>query len=465
MKVLLLNPPYLKGYIHSARWDTITISGSHWYPIYLAYCTALLEKNGHETILVDAEADGLSLEDTFNKARVYSPDITVVYISSKGLDFHIKLSEKIKESTGSKIIFVGPWCSFNPEEVLRRSDKVNFLARKEFDFTVLEVADGVPEEKIRGLTRREDGEIIHNEDRPPVSSEQLDEFPFVTDVYRRHLNIRNYRVGPQLYPFVDLFTGRGCPWGKCIFCLWPNTINKGASYRTRSIKNVIAELRFIRENLPFLKEVFIQDDALPAWRARQLSLAIIEDGIKITWSCYSRADVDYETLKLMKLAGCRLLQVGYESSNLQILKNVRKGITPSVIEKFTEDANRVGLKILADFVFGLPGETEETIKATIKWAKGLDVDVYQFATPKAYPETPFYEWLEEKGYLNGGEVNYPHLSYGELGRWVRRAMRECYFNWNFLKRMIAKNSNVEEIKRLAYHAKHVIPYSFWKDIT
>jgi len=424
-----------------------------------------LEEHGHEAKLVDAEADGLSFEKTLKRCKVFSPNLTVVYISRKGLNFYVKLSEKIKEFTGSRIVFVGPWCSMNPGEILGKSEKVDFLARGEFDFTVLEVADSLPEEKIKGLTRREDGEIIHNEERLPVSSEQLDEFPFITDVYRRHLNIGNYRIGPQLYPYVDVFTGRGCPWGKCTFCLWPNTINKGAPYRTRSMKNVIAELQFIRDNMPFVKEVFIQDDSLPAWRARELSLAIIEDGLEVTWSCYSRADMDFETLKLMKQAGCRLLHVGYESSNLRILKNVRKGISPGIMERFTEDANRAGLKILADFIFGLPGETQETIKATIEWAKRLDVDVYQFATPKAYPNTPFYEWLEEKGYLNGEEVNYPNLCYEELCGWVRRAMRECYFSWNFLKRMIAKNSDVEEIKRLVYHAKHVIPYSFWKDIT
>ena len=459
MRVLLLNPPYLKGYIHSARWDTITISGSHWYPIYLAYCAGLLEKHGHETKLVDAEADGLSFENTFQIAETFSPELTAVYISSKGLDFHVELSEKIKEATGSRIVFVGPWCSIGPAEKLQKSSRVNFLARGEFDFTVLELADGVPEEKIKGLTRKNDGEIVHNEDRPPVSPKQLDEFPFVTDVYRRHLNIRNYRIGPQLYPFVDLFTGRGCPWGKCTFCLWPNTINRGSSYRTRSIGNVLAELRFVSEKLPFVKEVFIQDDTMPGWRAREMSHAIIEDGLKITWSCYSRADKDYETLKLMKQAGCRLLQVGYESSSLQILENVRKGLTPEIMERFTEDANRVGLKILADFIFGLPGESKETIKATIRWAKKLNADVYQFATPKAYPNTPLHEWMEEKRYLNDGEVHYPNLSNEELSAWVRRAMRECYFNWNFVKRTITKNSGLEEIKRLAYHARRVIPHS------
>jgi len=464
MKVLLLNPPYSRGYIHSARWDTITISGSHWYPIYLAYCTGLLEKHDHETKLIDAEADELFFEEVLRKAKVFSPDLTVVYISTKGLGVHIKLSEKIKEFTGSRILFVGPWCSINPKDVLGRSEKIDFLARGEFDFTTLELANGVPEEKIRGLTRRVDDKIVNNEDRRPVSSKQLDEFPFVTDVYSSHLNIRNYRIGPQLYPFVDTFTGRGCPWGRCTFCLWPYTLNKDARYRTRSIDNVIAELRFISEKLRFVKEVFIQDDALPPWRARELSLAIIENGLKITWSCYSRADMDYETLILMKRAGCRLLQVGYESSNLQILKNVRKGVTPKLMEKFTRDANKVGLKILADFIIGLPGENEETIKATIKWAKNLNVDVYQFATPKAYPSTSFYEWLRKNGYLKNGEVNYPHLSYEDLCIWVKRAMRECYFNWVFFKRVIDKNSEIDEIKRLAYHARHVIPYSLWKKI-
>ena len=199
---------------------------------------------------------------------------------------------------------------------------------------MLELANGFPENKINNLSWKRSGKIFTNPERPHVSSDQLNEFPFVTDVYNRHLNIKNYRQAPQLHPFVDLFTGRSCYWGKCTFCLWPYTINRGAPYRTRKIENVIQEMRFINDALPFVREVFIQDDTLPEWRARELSASIIKSGLDITWSCYARPDakMDYKTLSLMKRAGCRCLHVGYESADQQILRNIRKGTNQKYIQ-------------------------------------------------------------------------------------------------------------------------------------
>jgi len=454
MKILLLNPPYVPEFMRSARWAAVSISGSNWYPIYLAYCTGLLEKYGHETKLVDGPVDRLSHEDVFNIAKDFSPDMSVLYISTASLENDISIGERIKELTGSYILLVGPWCSIHPEEIIKKSDRIASLAIGEFDYTVLELAEGKSENTVDGLVWNNDGKIVHNPPRNPLTPEQIDEFPFVTDVYRRHLNIRNYFQSPHLHPFVDMFTGRGCPWGKCTFCLWPYTINKGAPYRERDMNSVIRELRFIKEELPFVREVFIQDDTLSEKRARELSTAIIDNDIDITWSCYSRVDMDLDTLKLMKKSGCRLMHVGYESSNPEILSNIRKGTTVKMMERFTENANKVGLLNHADFIIGLPGETVETIKATVKWAKTLKVDSYQFTIPKPYPETPLYEWLEENGYLKDGWANYPHLSAEDINRWTKWALRETNMNPRYLLRMMGKP---KEWRRLARSARYLVP--------
>ena len=456
MRILLLNPPYVPEFMRSARWAAVSISGSNWYPIYLAYCTGLLEKYGHKTKLVDGPVDKLSHEDVFNMSSDFSPDMSVLYISDKSLENDITIGEKIKKLTGSYIVLVGPWCScINPDELLKKS-KIDSLAIGEFDYTILELAEGKTENTIDGLVWENNGKVIHNPPRKPLTPEQINEFPFVTDVYRRHLNIRNYFQAPHLHPFVDLFTGRGCSWGKCTFCLWPHTINKGAPYRTGDINKTIEELEFIKEKLPFVKEVFMQDDTLPAWRARELSTAIIENGLDITWSCYGRSDATYDfgTLKLMKKSGCRCLHVGYESSNLQILKNIKKGTTPKIMEKFTEMTNKVGLVNHADFIIGLPGETVETIKATVEWARKLKVDSYQFTIPKPYPETPFYEWLEENGNLKDGWANYPHLSSEDIEKWTKWALKETNMNPRYLMRMMAKP---KEWRRLVRSARYLVP--------
>ena len=456
MRVLLLNPPYVPEFMRSARWAAVSISGSNWYPIYLAYCTGLLEKYGHETKLVDGPVDRLSHEDVFSIAKNFSPDISVLYISTVSLENDIKIGEKIKELTGSYIILVGPWCSIHSDEIIKKSDKIDSLAIGEFDHTVLEIVEGKPEDEIAGLVWKNNGEVVHNPPRTPLTPEQINEFPFVTDVYRRHLNIQNYFQAPHLHPFVDLFTGRGCSWGKCTFCLWPHTINKGAPYRTGDINKTIEELEFIKEKLPLVKEVFIQDDTLPAWRARELSTAIMEAGLNMKWSCYARSDgtYDLETLELMKESGCRCLHVGYESSNQQILNNVKKGTTPKTMEKFTEMTNKVGLVNHADFIIGLPGETVETIKATVKWAKRLKVDSYQFTIPKPYPETPLYGYLEENGYLKDGWANYPDLSADDIKKWTKWALKQTNMNPRYLLRMVGKP---KEWKRLMRSAKYVVP--------
>lgn len=452
MKVLLLNPPYQENFIRSARSTWPSISGSNWYPIFLAYATGWLEKHGHEAKLLDALVENLPEKEVLKQVKEFQPELIALYISEQSLKKDLKIGLKIKKISGAKLILVGPWCSANPEKILRLSKEIDGIVPREFDQVLLDLANQIPEEKIKGLVFRSGKKIVSNPPGIFLETKQLDQFPFVSGIYKKHLQIKKYHQASLLHPFVDLFTGRGCSWGKCSFCLWPHTIHQGApNYRTRSAKNVIKELLFIKKELPEVKEVFFQDDTLPPWRAKELSQLIIKNKIKLTWSCYSRADafMDLSTLKLMKKAGCRFLHVGYESSNPKILKNINKGTTPAIMKKFTENCRKAGLKIHGDFILGLPGETEQTIKQTIKWAQSLGIEGYQFFIPQPQPETPLYNYLQKKGYLKkDNQISYPQLSNDRLNYWRFKAMRSIYFTPRYLLNTLENLNSKEDFFRL-----------------
>lgn len=464
-KVFLLSPPAVSNFFtRNARWDGLNVTGTQWYPIYLAYATGLLEKNGHECKLIDAVASQMSLAEVLRKAKNFSPDISVFYVTSKDIDDIIKIAEMFKERIGCYNVFVGPWISVIDHKYLLNSKGVDALALQEFDYTLLDIANNRRSSKIKGLIWKQGNKVITNLSRGNVTSEQLNEFPFVTDVYRRHLNIYDYKVAPQIYPFIDLFTGRGCCWGKCSWCLWPQTINQKSPYRVRKIENVIDELNFIKTKIPHVKEVYFQDDTMPEWRGNEIAKGIIEEGLDITWSCYSRANVSLKSLKLWHKTGCRTVHIGYESGVDKILNDMHKGITAKQAEKFTKDAHDAGLQIHGDFIFGSSRfETNKTIRHTIDWAKKLNIESYQFTAPVLYPKIELYEKLKKEGFLNdNGDVNFPWLSNEQLVDWTRVATKECYLRWGYIKRIFPLLINPSEFKRFLMFGSRVFQFVFMK---
>ncbi len=441
MKVLLLSPPYVPEYMRNARCDYVGLSISQWYPIWLAYCGALLEKEGHQVRLIDAPAYRLDRKATLRSAEEFSPDLIVVYSSTKSEKSDIEFAAALKALAGARLVFVGPFVSISPEEILHQGAacpgrEVDFAVKGEFDFPVLELAEGREPEEIKNLFFRRDGEIKQNPLRPLLTTTELDSLPFVTDFYRRHLDLKKYKVPQELFPFVDLFTGRGCCYGRCTFCLWPHSFILGAVYNKRSIDNVLDELEFVKKHIPQVREVFIQDDTLPTDRAQELSDSILSRGLKIVWSCYARGNMDYQTLALMKRAGCRNLHIGYESASNEVLKNIKKGVSRERMTRFTYDAQRAGLRVHGDFLVGLNGETQESIKETIRWARELNPHTAQFSILNIYPSTPLYEYLSEHGFIQDGEPSYPHLTNEELRRWAKRGYAEFYLSWRYLKRIL-----------------------------
>lgn len=436
MKILLLSPPYLPDYMRNARCDFISWSGTQWYPIWLGYCGAFLEKNGYNVKLIDAPAYRLNHEDTKKEILKYSPEILVVYSGLKSEDNDIKFAEDIFDILRCKIVFVGPYTSINSERILRKSEKINFAVKGEFEYPVLEIAEGKNHKNIKNLLYKESMEIKINEVRPYLTTSELDNIPFVTEFFSRHLNFKYYRTISELYPFIDLMTGRGCEWGICTYCLWVHSFVTGPTYNKRTIKNVIEEFKFIKKELKNVKSVMIQDDTLPASRARELSEALLSANIKIPWSCYTRADIDYETLKLMKKSECRNLHVGYESGNQTILKNIKKGVSIERMAKFTDDAKKVGLRIHGDFAIGFDGETEDTIKETIKFAKRINPHTAQFQIMIPYEETPFYNYLKDNGFLKDDAPDYPNLPTEQMIKFSKKAYISFYLSFKHIIKVL-----------------------------
>src|SRR4029078_567894 len=234
---------------------------------------------------------------------------------------------------------------------------------------------------------------VHTPEGPVI--ENLDELPWVSKVYKRDLDFRKYNVPFLLNPFMSFYTSRGCP-AMCAFCLWPQT-HSAHRWRLRSSKDVANECRYVLENFPGLKEIFFDDDTFNYKKARTLELCAELKKLNFTWSCTSRVTTDYETLKAMKDAGCRLLIVGYESGDEQVLRNIKKGATVEGARRFTKDAHSVGLVIHGDFIVGLPGDSRESIPRTIDFAKGLDTETIQVSIAHAYPGTEFYDFAKADG--------------------------------------------------------------------
>jgi radical SAM superfamily enzyme YgiQ (UPF0313 family) len=293
--------------------------------------------------------------------------------------------------------------------------------------------------------------------------ENMDDLPWVAPLYKRDLKIENYFIGYLKHPYVSVYTGRGCR-SKCTFCLWPQTVG-GHRYRVRSPKNVIDEVRWIRDNMPEVKEIFFDDDTFNYRKERTLEICAKLKPLGFTWSCTSRVTTDYETLKAMKEAGCRLLIVGYESGDAQILKNIKKGATIDMAERFTANCKKLGLVIHGDFIVGLPGETRESIRKTIDFAKKLDNETIQVSIAHPYPGTEFYAYAEKNNLISIGnivdergnqlpKVVYENLNEAELMDWVERFYSEYYFRPKVIWRMVRKVIfNSHDRKRLMKEAR------------
>ncbi len=390
--VLFLNPPSYEGFDGGAgsRYQAKREVRSFWYPTWLAQAAALCPG----TRLLDAPVEDMSPEGVVHAAKGF--DVVVIYTSTPGYANDAMLAERLRQEYPSIILgMVGPHATVLPDDNMEGCKALDFVARGEFDYTIFDIADGKPLANIDGLSYRNGTTVIHNSDRAPI--QDMDALPSVLDVYKRDLSIEKYYIGYLLHPYLSLYTGRGCP-GRCTFCLWPQTIG-GRQYRTRSPRLVVEEMMRAKELFLTVKEFFFDDDTFTADFKRTEAIATGLKELGITWSCSARANVPKRTLSIMKEGGLRCIMVGIESGSDTILKNVKKGITTDQARAFLRACRKLDIVTHATFVVGLPGETRETIKQTIAFAKEIDPDTLQVSIASPYPGTELYQQALDNGWF------------------------------------------------------------------
>ncbi len=445
LSTLFLHPPSYEGFDGGAgsRYQARREIRSFWYPTWLAQLAALVPGSR----LVDAPPAGLELADILPLAAQY--ELAVLHTSSPSFPGDVKVAEALKAANPDLLLgFVGAKVAVDPEASLVATPAIDFVAREEYDFTIAEIAEGRPLDRVDGIVYRDShGGTVRTPDRAIL--EDMDRLPYVTAVYQRDLRVEDYFIGYLKHPYVSLYTGRGCR-SQCTFCLWPQTVG-GHRYRTRSVDHVLGEMEFVKDCLPQVKEVFFDDDTFTDSRPRAEDIARGMGGLGLEWSCNAKANVPYETLKVLRDNGLRLVVVGFESGDEQILTNIKKGVRVDRARQFAKDCHELGITMHGTFIVGLPGETTETIRQTINFAREINPHTIQVSIAAPYPGTSLYRQAQEEGWLSPDDadlvdehgvqtaaLSYPNLNRTEIFNSVDTFYRKFYFRAGKIAEMSAE---------------------------
>ena len=455
MKVFFVNPSFKAEYGKFSRENrspTVTRSGTLYYPLWLIYAAATCEKDGFEVEFLDAPSFPMTANQQYDYIDKHSADVElfVVNTSTPSIVNDTECADILKKNyPDAYVVLVGTHPSALPTETLENSKRVDAVARHEYDYIIRDVAralrDGTDPNKTLGLTYRIGDKILSNPDMPYIT--ELDEIPFLSEFVKRHLNYKDYFFAAGEYPEVQLFTGRGC-MARCNFCVYPQTMH-GHEYRMRSAENVVAELEYIAKEFPDVKEIVFEDDTFTMKKDRVIEICNLmrekELHKRFRWLCNARVNLDLETMKIMKRAGCHLIITGIESGNQNILNNIKKGTTLKQIHEYVANAKKAGLQIHACYMVGNKGETKETMQETLRLALELNTDTAQFYPLLPFPGTEAYYWAKENKYIHGGYSDYvkedgtincllelPEISGEEMVQFCDEARKQYYWRFKYI---------------------------------
>lgn len=472
MNIYFVNPPFkaeFGKFSRESRSPAITKSGALYYPLWLIYAALYSQKHGHKISFLDAPAKQLGEDESLAiiKKNGFPDTLYVLDTSTPSIKNDIKFAEKIKSIYPDAFtLLVGTHPSARPEETLGFSKAVDAVAIGEYDCIVKELADALEAKKnldeVRGLClRKGETEYVRTGVMPPMKN--LDDLPYAAQFIKEYLNEKDYFFAAATYPSIQIFTGRGCPF-RCNFCVYPQTMH-GHAFRARSAENVVGEFEYIANNFPDVKEVVIEDDTFTAVKKRVLDICRLlkEKGLnkRLKWLCNARVDLDYETMKAMKEAGCRLIIPGIESGSQQILDNIKKGTKVEQFYSYVANAKKAGLLIHACYMVGNQGETKETMQQTLKLALKLNTDTAQFFPLIPYPGTEAYEWAKSNGYIetdyakyclpdgtHNTVLNLPGLSAQDMVDFCNMARKKYYLRFGYIMhRLKVGLTNPSDLKR------------------
>ncbi len=471
MRVLLASP-------ESGVWN----SRKHIH-MGLGYLAGALLAHGYEVDIWDAAVE--EEHESFADLLEREPYDVVGISAPTPLITNAWEAARIAKAHGAITILGGPHLTLMPHESMLQN-AVDLVVRGEGEQTLIEVlaaleqdggTNGAPDspalfsEKsmghILGLSWRDEaGKIRHNPDRPLI--EDLDAIPFPAHhlfKIERYTNLNPLTDGldPNARAYT-IVTSRGCPY-KCIYCSKPIT---GDTWRARSVENVIAEWRWLVEDLG-ATEIGVTDDIwnLDLQRAKELCQALIDNHLNhVPWVTIHGMKVnstDPELFRLMKAAGCKRVGFGIENGDDEILRKViKKGQTVEMVRNAIQWAKEAKLQTMGFFIYGMPGETEETMEKTTRLALELDPDLAHFLMATPYPGTEMWNILQQEGLVQPGnweelaiQEDRAHFSYGNLpAEVVERKWHEAHRRFYLRPRRIARIVTRKDTwQRFPYYAK------------
>ena len=466
--VFVLNPPVVQDFCRSARWAARSRGRVQRHPDWLLTAVAVLEEAGFRVDFLDGPAMNLERQEVLSALEKSRPGLVVLHTTTPSIDSDLGYGSLAKELLPNcRTVAVGPHVTAEPEDTLKRADgALDAVVRGEYDYTLRELAhlagaswDSSRLSEILGISSHDDDkEVVHTEPRPYLD---VNELPFPS---WQHIDPKWYRDAGKRFPFITLISGRGC-LGRCTFCR-DVPLMEGKKLRMRDPELVVDEIEYDFSLFPYLKEVMFETDTFTASpkHVEGVCREVLKRNLRITWSCNCRTDVDLELLPLMKQAGCRMLMVGFEFGTQEALDAVRKGTTLEHSVRLAKEARRLGFTVHGCFMFGAPGETRESARKTIEFAKSLPMDTVQFSGVCAYPGTEICRWARENGSLLPNTwrewvdekweqvtvLNYPELSKDEINRLIDQGLKEFYLRPKQMLRMALAVRSRDDLKRKLY---------------
>ena len=435
----------------------------------LGYMCAVLRKMGIGVAIRDYMGERKTKKDFLNDLKVFRPDMIVCSMTTATILSDLD-TFRLAKSVNPNIVTVAKGAYFYCAEF----NAVNYEVFQPMDYAlagesetiidklVLALNTGQSVSSLKGIIRRSEKTYVSN--GPANFVDNLDTIPFPA---RNSMNNDIYTSQDTGEPMATIQTDRGCPF-ECTYCLSP--IISGRAIRYRSTENILEEIRECIDKFN-IRNFFFKSDTFTASRqhVQELCNRIIEEKLNIRWVANSRIKpIDYETLSLMKRAGCWLVGFGIESGNEETLRRIKKGITIEDVINAVQLTKKAGLQIYGFFMFGFPWETGKHVSDTISFAKRLALDYYEFHLCIFYPGTPLYneafnEGLIAKGDNPEGKSYFTNpsgtlnLSKEELLKYRKNAIISIYFSPSYIIRRLAKIRNFKNlINMLSYGIMRLI---------
>jgi radical SAM superfamily enzyme YgiQ (UPF0313 family) len=470
MNIVILNPSFGENFVRVARWAAKSRGRVQRHPEYLLTAAQILIDAGHHVTFIEAAARNFTPEESYNLCEAAHPDLLVIHATTPSIYNDIEQANEVKKRTGCRVVFVGQHITAEPDNTFEiAKGAVDYICRREYDFTLKDLADGKRSENILGLSWLKDSQVIHNPDRPPLDVKAL---PFPA---WQLIKPEWYPDAGKKFPFLTLMTGRGCN-NACSFCRDPQLMY-GHCVRSRDPQKIVDEIEFDLKIHPQIREIMIETDTFAAdvENAKAVCEEIIKRGLhkKISFSCNTRIDTPLDLLPIMKKANFRMLMTGFEFGYDIAFRNVCKGrVNVDMAKNFALEAHRLGFIIHGCFMIGAPEETKETARQTIDFAKSLPLDTIQITGIAVYPGTAMYKWAKANNFILANDwrdwltaereqktiVNYPQLTAPQIDELIDIGLKEFYLRPKQIWRMLISIRSIGDVLRKLYGLKAFVNY-------